>query len=299
MTLRYATFANRHLTVHSRSGEEWQCLCPYHEDTSPSFSINVRKGLFICYACDAKGTVESLAEHLNAAKPAGDDLSVSEIRKKISQVTGNIPARRFLSNDMPKAYQLGDYRKEWAKRGITSDIVFDLFSLGYDVLKDELIIPVHAPDSNRLVSYIKRRVNPDPGQPKYLYQKGFSISHNLFGSWQVRSSEPMVDRAPAVAVTEGSIDTLALWQVGIPSVALLGARVSVTQKKLLQQLDPMYLVCMTDRDVAGRHAAESLAVLMAGTGIRVVEPTYWPQGAKDPAEIPEQYRLPTFMSALD
>lgn len=298
MTLRYAAFANRHLNVHSRSGEEWQCLCPYHEDTSPSFSLNVRKGLFICYACGAKGTVDSLADHLSADRPEGEEISVSDVRDKIARLHQNLPRRRFLPPDMPKAYQLGNYREMWTERGITSDTVFDLFSLGYDVLEDELIIPVHAPDSRRLVSYIRRRRNPEPHQPKYLYQKNFKISENLFGSWQARTVEPMAG-VPAIAVTEGSIDTLALWQAGVPSVALLGARCSPAQAKLIRALSPVFLVAMTDHDTAGKQAEEQLESILHGTGIRVVIPTYWPLGCKDPADMTDDQRYRSFMSALD
>lgn len=32
-------------------------LCPFHDDTNPSLSVNVETGLFRCFACDAKGDV--------------------------------------------------------------------------------------------------------------------------------------------------------------------------------------------------------------------------------------------------
>ncbi|MBW1991840.1 MAG: DNA primase, partial [Deltaproteobacteria bacterium] len=32
-------------------------LCPFHHDTKPSLSVNLRTGLFRCFACDAKGDV--------------------------------------------------------------------------------------------------------------------------------------------------------------------------------------------------------------------------------------------------
>ncbi|NBO55083.1 MAG: hypothetical protein EBU84_10945, partial [Actinobacteria bacterium] len=50
-------FLKRHLDIRSKSGLEWQAVCPFHEDTSPSFSVNIRKGLYICYACGAKGNM--------------------------------------------------------------------------------------------------------------------------------------------------------------------------------------------------------------------------------------------------
>jgi len=32
-------------------------LCPFHDDTNPSFSVNVETGLFRCFSCDAKGDI--------------------------------------------------------------------------------------------------------------------------------------------------------------------------------------------------------------------------------------------------
>jgi hypothetical protein len=36
-------------------GRRWQGLCPFHAETSPSFSVNAQEGLFYCFGCGAKG----------------------------------------------------------------------------------------------------------------------------------------------------------------------------------------------------------------------------------------------------
>jgi len=38
-------------------GSELLGLCPYHEDTKPSFRVNTEKGVFHCFGCDAKGNI--------------------------------------------------------------------------------------------------------------------------------------------------------------------------------------------------------------------------------------------------
>lgn len=40
-------------------------LCPFHDDTSPSLSVNVETGLFRCFACDAKGDVFTFYQMYN------------------------------------------------------------------------------------------------------------------------------------------------------------------------------------------------------------------------------------------
>lgn len=298
MTLKYASFINKNLKVSSRSGYEWQCLCPYHEDTSPSFSVNVQRGLFICYACGAKGTVAQLAEYMKTGVVEANDISVIDVRQKIAALSKHAQTpRRVLPPEWSDNWRVGDeYITQWAKRGIYGPTL-DLFGLGYNEIEDALVIPVHAPDSKNIVSYFYRYMNPNGG-PKYKYQHDFKISHNLYGSWQVRTAEP-VGRIPSVAVTEGSIDTLAMWTAGIPSVALLGARVSAVQAKLIRALDPFFLVVMTDRDTAGRQAGMELEQAMRGSGVKVVYPTYWETGAKDPAEMTGAVsRRKAFFSAL-
>jgi 5S rRNA maturation endonuclease (ribonuclease M5) len=39
----------------TRSGKEWQGICPKHEDHKPSLAINEEKGVFYCHGCNWKG----------------------------------------------------------------------------------------------------------------------------------------------------------------------------------------------------------------------------------------------------
>ncbi len=44
------------LNIKLRGGGEWRTgLCPFHEDKSPSLSVNVISGAFKCFACGASG----------------------------------------------------------------------------------------------------------------------------------------------------------------------------------------------------------------------------------------------------
>ncbi len=45
-------------------GNEFKGLCPFHEERTPSFSVNSTKGLYRCFGCGAKGDVITfLKEH--------------------------------------------------------------------------------------------------------------------------------------------------------------------------------------------------------------------------------------------
>ena len=76
-----------------------------------------------------------------------------------------------------------------------------------------------------------------------------------------------------------------MWEAKIPSVALLGASVSIKQLRLLKRLDPTEFLIMTDRDTAGQTVALELASKLRGSGALLNEPAYWPDHAKDPGDL--------------
>ena len=41
--------------------------CPIHDDNSPSWSMNITTGLWICYACGATGNLTQLALRLSVS----------------------------------------------------------------------------------------------------------------------------------------------------------------------------------------------------------------------------------------
>lgn len=296
----YQDFAKNHLDVRSNTNDEWLCLCPYHKDSNPSFAFNVYKGVFICYACGAKGTYKQLAQHLNVVVDSATTYaSVDLVKSKLAAIKEppKVAPEAEITPEWLQIFRFEDnYLRWWADRGITKQSVLDAFCLGYSEIEHQLIIPVHRPTSSRVTSVIRRNIDKVPGRPKYLYYPGFKISHCLYGSYQVRAKSTS-GRLPAVAITEGSIDTLAMWQVGVPSVALLGARVSSTQAFLLKALDPIQFVVMTDRDAAGLEAASKINEALKGAGIIISHPTEWQAGKKDPAELSESERLKAFCSA--
>ena len=64
-----------------REGHEWVCLCPLHEERTPSFKINAEKQVFHCFGCDAGGSVIDLHMALRG-------LSIAEAMRELSN--GNV-----------------------------------------------------------------------------------------------------------------------------------------------------------------------------------------------------------------
>src|SRR6188768_3719505 len=40
-----------------KSGHEWKACCPFHNEKTPSFTVNDEKGFYHCFGCGAHGDV--------------------------------------------------------------------------------------------------------------------------------------------------------------------------------------------------------------------------------------------------
>src|SRR5713101_1181100 len=88
--------ASEHVAL-KRVGQRWMGLCPFHQEKTPSFSINPTLGLYSCFGCQRSGdaiTFVREVEHLDfvdaverLAQRAGitlryDDKAVAKDRTK-------------------------------------------------------------------------------------------------------------------------------------------------------------------------------------------------------------------------
>lgn len=69
-----------------RKGDELQGLCPFHEDSKPSFGINVVKKIWRCFGCDAKGNLIELVVRLGADGRRG--VSIKEAYRLVAEWCG-------------------------------------------------------------------------------------------------------------------------------------------------------------------------------------------------------------------
>jgi DNA primase len=100
-----------------REGAEWVGLCPFHKETTPSFHVSPRKGLFHCFGCSASGDIfvwlkrtENLDFHAaiarlrNTPPPAGPRFtsvigSAEEIRSKGTDLRKKLEKARRIWNE--------------------------------------------------------------------------------------------------------------------------------------------------------------------------------------------------------
>src|SRR5215472_9069771 len=55
--LSLSDIVGRKVALKRRSGAEFAGLCPFHNEKTPSFTVNDKKGFFYCFGCHEKGDV--------------------------------------------------------------------------------------------------------------------------------------------------------------------------------------------------------------------------------------------------
>lgn len=271
-TTHYEPWIEANLRVTLKTGNEWMCECPFHDDSTPSFQINAVTCMWVCFGCGEKGGPNKLAKLLDLDDPPEEYVDLDgllEELEKLNQEENGPPVlpesflRRF---DHPTRY--------WKRRGL-SKATQRLFRLGYDPLTDSATIPTRLPGGD-LVGIIRRRMSD--GWPRYVYPSGFNLRGTLFGSWHVGRA---VDH---LVICEGSIDCMALWQAGVPAVGTLGSRLYPEQAEQLRRLGINKVTLMFDNDKAGDQAAADAldGELLSGMLVWQVD---WPLNVNDPASV--------------
>ena len=224
---------------------EFNIHCPFHDDRRQSCSINIDKGVWICFAGCGQGGLAYFIKKLSGK-------SWAEINKEFDNESIDIDYDSlfdsFTIEDSPKE-NFSEYPSDlnevpndhWIyKRGFTKESIdkWDCKCNSYN----DLVIPVK--DSDDIVSgWITRRIQ---ATPKYLFSKGFQKSKYLFGMNNLSNIDVLF-------VVEGALDAMWLDQYNYPSVAILGAIISKSQIDLLGSLNPTEVVLALDNDEAGKR----------------------------------------------
>ena len=137
---------SRYVPLTQKSGRYWGC-CPFHNEKTPSFSVNPEKGLFYCFGCGAGGNVFkflSLIEnitYIEAVKLQAQRLGIEIPTKKSSPeqerrrreekilLKINELAQDFYHECLIKTARGEVGRKYLAARGITTETI-ETFKLG-------------------------------------------------------------------------------------------------------------------------------------------------------------------------
>ncbi|MDA0819148.1 MAG: DNA primase [Proteobacteria bacterium] len=128
-----------------RAGREWKACCPFHNEKTPSFTVNDQKGFYHCFGCGAHGDVISwmtdqrglpfieaikeLAAQAGMEVPAPDPVAAKRAEKRAGLVDVTEAAQKWFAANLhgPDGENAREYLRT---RGFSRRIVEE-FGFGY------------------------------------------------------------------------------------------------------------------------------------------------------------------------
>ncbi len=102
-----------------KAGREWKACCPFHDEKSPSFTVNDQKGFYHCFGCGAHGdvirwmtdqrgmgfmdAVKELAAEAGMEVPAPDPVAAKKAEKRASLIDVTTEAQQWFVANLKSA----------------------------------------------------------------------------------------------------------------------------------------------------------------------------------------------------
>lgn len=271
--------------------DDFLICCPFHEDTNPSCSVNLRKGLWYCFGpCARGGQLEELIAKLEGISYLQAAVLLAQLEGKHQAYFGSegprsspeqlleIRTQRTVeAHSFYESLPFVDWESEYhpylmRERGFSAHtlnqfkvkinhggmypLVFPLFSYGM------------------FVGYTTRCLGDM--KPKYKHNPGFPRTCFLL-------SRQKLKRGPVLLV-EGWLDKMMPYQHGwTNTAALMNCRISRKQVQLLETI-ATEIISATDADDAGQQGHEEICKVFRSSGLPVSRFAF-PQGVKDPGSM--------------
>lgn len=178
----------------TRAGREWKACCPFHNEKTPSFTINDEKGFWHCFGCSAHGdairwmtdqrglsfidAVKELAAEAGMEVPASDPKAAEKAKEREGLIDINRRASDFfkaqICREMDQSKAAWDYM---AARLSGATATLKKFEVGYapdskfgspsvlmpalgcdPVIADQLGLVRRNPDTGKVIDFFRRRI---------------------------------------------------------------------------------------------------------------------------------------------
>ena len=279
----YFEFYQKFLPDLTQRGRLAWCICPWHRELKPSFSVDVNTGMFKCWGENIHGdifsfytkhfntnfnnAIEQIAEMYNYELIISDEeraqrdyiKSLKDINKLIGEkyqlsLKGNIDAWNYLTDIRGFSPKIVEYfklgcginklpNKESLK---TLGLLKEKENKIYPTFFDNRVIIPRIDENGNIVSFTGRLYKDDFG-PKYLHTTNTPIyekSNFVFGLYQAKK---YIKSSNSVICVEGELDMIKCYQKGIlNTVSISGLNISDEQVNLLKKYTNNFYICLED-----------------------------------------------------
>jgi DNA primase len=303
-----------------KSGKNWMGRCPFHEERTPSFTVNQEKQLFHCFGCGEGGDLFSFLMKIEkhtfpeAVKLLADSLNIRldvEGDKYSLLYTLNERAAKFYNKllfEKEGSHGLAYLLERGIKRETIEEFRLGYASAGFEALKTlfrkdfsekELFLAgLLRQGSKGMFDWVQNRIifpiadrygkitgfgarALDEAMPKYINTKETPIYNKSRVLYGLNKASETIREKREVILVEGYIDVIMSHQYGFKNVvATCGTALTESHISLIRGVDSVILAF--DQDTAGKQATERSINLLAKEGKNIYVLLF---KKKDPAEL--------------
>lgn len=242
-------------------------LCPFHDDRKPSFSVDLKTGKFVCFACGKAGNYVSFRAEL-------DGTSNADAYKKILREHGVDEAKKEPAK--PKSYTVEDYAAEKKLPAEWLHMVCSLESKQEQDGTPYVKIPYFNIESK--VQVTRKRM----GNHSFKWGYGSAGKMIPYGLWRKEGMEV----AGYTILVEGESDSQTLWFLGYPALGIPGASTFKPEwVEDLKSIETLYIHKEPDR--GGQTFFEKVTEALKNAGYKGEVKTFScaDAGEKDPSAL--------------
>lgn len=305
-----------------RSGSNFKCPCPFHDEKSPSFMVNPQRQRYHCFGCGVDGdAIKFVMEYEKLSYPEAIEKLASGINFTLHYTDSGVQKKRSnLLETLNDWYQklLEQNRTAIAylhDRGIFASSV-ERFGIGYAPGSPETLRFLEqrklsvadaieqgavgkGEDGRLFARFIERITFPIHSptgvlvgfggrtitghQAKYVNSPQTQAFNKSRLLYAYHLARESIFRKSEIIVTEGYLDVVMLHQAGFTqAVATLGTALTAEHLPLLRKGEPKILLAY-DGDKAGRAAALKASRLLSASGFSGGVVLF--EGGLDPADM--------------
>ena len=214
-------------------GNQLSALCPFHDDSHASLSVDLKTGQYNCFACGASGNFVSFyafkngVDNKEAYKQILDKYGVDLAPKKAKQSEAYTLTEYAFEKRIPEEWLVNQCRLSGEK---------DRDGTGY------IRIPYYDEDANEQTfrkRYRKTHI------PRFKWKYGSKGKIIMYGEWRL----PAIRKKGYTVVVEGESDTQSLLYMKLPALGIPGA--SMFNAQMSEKIDGLKLYIHKEPDHGG------------------------------------------------
>ncbi len=209
------------------TGDKLLALCPFHEDSSPSFSVDLNTGKWHCFTEDIGGNFVSFWAKIHGIDTNEAYKQILEKYHIASEKPKPEPKQKQSRNDSLGSYSMEQYSTD---KQLPVDFLRDVckVSTGRERNGTTYLRMPYLKADGQEATYRKRFAKKE-----FRWRTGSSGKICLYGEWRL---EAIKKKGWAILV-EGESDTQSLWYMGLPALGVAGAAMfKAEQAETLQGL---------------------------------------------------------------